>query len=137
VKRPARAHVFALIATFVAIVAVSALWIVNLRSGPPLDGWVAGPMVIFVPAFILILAAVWLLVRAVLHGRVRWRKRTVVLATLIPALIIVVVNCGPVSCFTPGNNNRLLGWFVVGGVVIAALVHHLVLNRLTPVSENG
>jgi hypothetical protein len=136
VKRSARAHIFALLGAFLAIVAVSALWIVNLRLGPPLDGWTAGPMVVFVPAFILILTAVWLLVRAALHGRVHWRKRTVILATLIPALIVVVLQCGPVACFTPGND-RLLGWFVVLGVVIAALVHHLVLNRFTPVSQNG
>jgi hypothetical protein len=136
VKRPARAHILALIAALAAIIATSALWVVNLRLGPPLDGWVAGPMVVFVPAIVLILSAIWLLVRAVLHGRVRWRSSSVLAATLGLSLVVVLFTCGPIACFTPGNN-RLLGWFVAGGVAIAGLVHHLVLNRLTPVPPNG
>jgi hypothetical protein len=135
-KSPLGAHILALIAAFATIVAVSALWIVNLRLGPPLGGWVAGPMVIFVPVFLLILLAVWLLVRAALQGRIRWRSSTVALATLIPSIAIVVLNCGPTACFAPGND-RLLGWFVVGGVVVAALVHHLVLVLATPVPQHG
>ena len=135
-KRPLSAHIFALIGALAAVVATSALWIVNLRLGPPLDGWVAGPMVIFVPAFVLILLAVWLLVRAALHGRIRWRISTVALATLIPSVAVVILNCGPTACFAPGND-RLLGWFVVGGVVAAALIHHLVLVLTTPVPQHG
>jgi hypothetical protein len=135
-KRPLSAQIFALIAALATVVATSALWIVNLRLGPPLDGWVAGPMVIFLPAFVLILLAVWLLVRAALHGRIRWRISTVVLATLVPSVAVVIVNCGPTACFTPGND-RLLGWFVVGGVVAAALIHHLVLTLITPVPQHG
>jgi hypothetical protein len=135
-KRPLRAHILALIAALATIVAVSALWIVNLWLGPPLDGWVAGPMVIFVPAFLLILLAVWLVVRAVLQSWIHWRSSTVALATLIPSVGIVVLNCGPTACFAPGNE-RLLGWFVVGGVVFAALVHHLVLALATPVPQHG
>ena len=136
VKRPARAHIYALIAAFLAIVAASALWIFNLNQGPPLDGWTAGPMVIFVPFFVLIIFAVWLLIRGSVHGRIGWRAMTVLAATLVLSAILVVGYCGPVACFTPGTN-RLMGWFVVGGVAIAALVHHLVLNRFTPVSNNG
>jgi hypothetical protein len=135
-KRPLSAHIFALIGALATVVATSALWVVNLRLGPPLDGWVAGPMVIVVPAFVLILLAVWLLVRAALHGRIRWRISTVALATLIPSAVVVILNCGPTACFTPGND-RLLGWFVVGGVVAAALVHHLVLILTTPVPQHG
>lgn len=135
-KRPLIAQMFALIGALATVVATSALWIVNLRLGPPLDGWVAGPMVIFLPAFVLILLAVWLLVRAALHGRIRWRISTVALATLVLSVAVVIVNCGPTACFTPGND-RLLGWFVVGGVVAAALIHHLVLTLITPVPQHG
>lgn len=135
-KRPLSAQIFALIAALATVVATSALWIVNLRLGPPLDGWVAGPMVIFLPAFVLILLAVWLLFRAALHGRIRWRISTVALATLVMSVAVVIVNCGPTACFTPGND-RLLGWFVVGGVVAAALIHHLVLTLITPVPQHG
>ena len=135
-KRPARAHILALLATFLAVVAASALWIVNLRLGPPLEGLVGGPMVVFVPFVMLIFVAVWLVIRGLLHGRVKWRVSTVLLTTLVASAIVVAFTCGPISCFTPGMN-RLMGWFVVGGVAIAALVHHLILNSFTPVSQNG
>jgi hypothetical protein len=136
VHRPARAHIFALVAAFLAIIAVSALWIVNLRSGPPLDGFTAGPMVIFVPFFLLIIFAVWLAIRGALQGRIAWRSATVPFGALLLAVVFVIGYCGPVACFTPGSN-RLMGWFVLGGVAFAALLHHLVLNRFTPASDNG
>ena len=126
-KRTARAHVYALLATLVAILIVSALWILNLGMGPPLDGFTGGPMVIFVPFFLLIVSGLWLAVRAVLHGRVHWRAITVVVAAAALALAPIVLYCGPVSCFAPGPN-RLLGWFVLGGVAFAALAHHIVLE---------
>jgi hypothetical protein len=136
VQRPARAHIFALMAAFLAIVAASALWIVNLRSGPRLDGFTGGAMVIFVPFFLLIVFGVWLAIRGALHGRMAWKTVTVLIGSLILASLFVIGYCGPVACFTPGSN-RLMGWFVLGGAVLAALVHHLVLNRFTPVSDNG
>jgi hypothetical protein len=126
-KRPVRAHVYALLAAFVAVVVVSALWIVNLRMGPPLDGFTGGPMVIFVPFFLLILSGLWFAVRAVLHGRVHWRWLTVIVAAAALAVAPVILYCGPVACFTPGAN-RQMGWFVVGGLALVALVHHIVLN---------
>jgi hypothetical protein len=136
VQRPARAHIFALMAAFLAIIAASALWIVNLRSGPLLDGFTGGAMVIFVPLLLLIVFGVWLAVRGALHGRMAWRTATVLIGSLILASLFVIGYCGPVACFTPGSN-RLMGWFVLGGAMLAALVHHLVLNRFTPVSDNG
>jgi hypothetical protein len=122
-KRPLRAHAYALIGALMVLVLVSALWIVNLRRGPALDGFTGGPMVIFVPFFLLIVTGLWLAVRAMLHGRVHWRGLTVVVAALAP----VILYCGPVACFAPGPN-RLMGWFVVLGVALAALVHHIVLE---------
>jgi hypothetical protein len=55
---------------------------------------------------------------------------------LLLAALFVIGYCGPVACFAPGPS-RLMGWFVLGGVAIAALLHHLVLNRFTPVSDHG
>lgn len=136
-QRSLGAHLFALIAAFAVVVAVSALWIANLRLGPPLDGWVAGPMVIFVPAFVGGFLVVWLITRTALQRRIPWRGSTVALSTLLPSTALVVLNCGPTACFVPGNSNRLLGWFVVGGVVVAALVHHFVLVLATPVPQHG
>jgi hypothetical protein len=136
VQRPARAHIFAVMAAFLAIIAASALWIVNLRSGPPLDGFTGGAMVIFVPLLLLIVLGIWLAIRGALHGRMAWRTVTVLIGSLVLASLFVIGYCGPVACFTPGPN-RLMGWFVLGGAALAALVHHLVLNRFTPVSDNG
>lgn len=135
-RHPARAHIFALLGAFLAVVAVSALWIVNLRLGPRLEGLSGGPMVIFVPFVLLIFVAFWLIIRGLLGGRVKWRVSTVLLATLVMSGIVVVFTCGPISCFTPGTD-RLLGWFVVGGVAITALIHHFILNSFSPVSKNG
>lgn len=135
-KRPALAHILALAAALLAVLAASALWIVNLRLGPPLDGWTAGPMVIFVPVFLLIVTIVWLAIRAALHGRIAWHATTVLVGSLVLSIVLVIGYCGPLACFTPGNN-RLMGWFVVGGLASAALVHHIVLNRFTPVSDHA
>jgi hypothetical protein len=129
-KRPARAHIVALFAALVTIVVVSALWIVNLRLGPRLEGFTAGPMAIFVPFAMLVLTGLWLLIRGALHGRVTWTSVMVLGWGLGLSLVVVAAYCGPVACFVPGNN-RLMGWFVVGGVTLAVLFHHLVLEALS------
>jgi hypothetical protein len=135
VKRPALAHIFALIATLLAIVAVGALWLAYYRTYPRGTGFddLTG---IFVPFALLFLVGVWLVVRAIAHHRVQWRVLTVIVAALALAYAQVAVYCGPVSCFTSGSN-RFMGWFLVGGAALAALVHHFVLNRFTPASQNG
>jgi hypothetical protein len=114
----------------VVFVVVSGLWLTHYKSYPRGTGFddLTG---VFVPFALLVLTGLWLVVRALLHGRVHWRTVTVVVVALAFALAPVIVYCGPVSCFAPGPN-RLMGWFVVGGVALAALVHHLVLERLTP-----
>lgn len=135
-RRSARAHIVALIAALGTIVAVSALWIVNLRMGPRLDGFTAGPMVVFVPFGIVLLTAFWLIARGLLHGRVRWRAATALAAAGALALVIVAGYCGPVACFMAGPN-RLMGWFLVGGVALAALAHQLVLDRFPLEPDDG
>jgi hypothetical protein len=136
-KRPARAHVLSLLAALVTIIAVSALWIVNLRMGPPLEAWTGGATVILIPLGLVILTAVWLVVRGLLHGRVHWRAVTVLAATILVPLAVVVVNCGPVACFVPGRPDYAAGWFIVGGVALTALVHHLVLNAMSGGSRDA
>jgi hypothetical protein len=136
-KRPARAHVFSLLAALATIVAVSALWIVNLRLGPPLEAWTGGATVILIPIGLVILTAGWLVVRGLLHGRVHWRAVTVLAVTILVPLAVVVVTCGPVACFEPGRPNYAAGWFVVGGVALTALVHHIVLNATSGGSRSA
>ncbi len=127
--RPVRAHVWAFLASLLAAVVVSALWLAHYKTYPRGTGFddLTG---IFVPFVILVLVGLWLVLRAVLHGRVRWKVVTVAITSLAFALAPVIVYCGPVSCFAPGPN-RLMGWFVVAGVALAALVHHVVLDRFS------
>ena len=124
-RRRARANIFALTAAFVAFLAISALWIVDLRLGPTM-GLEGGAMVLFVPAYLVILTAVWFVVRAV--ARVRWRLGNVLAVTIIVPLVLVMADCGPVACFVPGPH-RMSGWFIVLGLPLIALAHHFVLDR--------
>ena len=134
-RRSGRA--LALLATFLVIVAVSAAWIVNLRMGPPLEGLAAGATVLFVPMVIVVLTAGWLIVRGVLHGRVRWRAVTVLAVAVAVSFALIAVNCGPVACFRAGPPNYLAGWFTLVGVPLAALVHHVVLVSFPLVPSDG
>ena len=127
-QRPVLANISAIAAAFLAIIAVSALWIVNLRMGPRLEGFTGGAMVIMVPVALLILTAIWIILRA-LFGRQRAIAPWLALAGgAVIGLVAVVANCGVTACFVPGSE-RLAGWFVVGGTGLAALVHHIVLSR--------
>ena len=96
-KRPALAHILALATALLAVLAASALWIVNLRPG---------------------------------------QATTVFKGSLALSAVLVVGYCGPLACFASGNN-RLMGWLFVGGVAAPALLHHIVLNRFTPVTDHG
>lgn len=129
-----RAHLLALLAALAAVVVVTALWIVNLRMGPPLEGFTGGPMLIAMPMFLLLVVGAWLVVRVLLQGRVRWHVVLVVVVAAAFALAPVVLYCGP-ACFAPGPN-RLLGWFVVVGAAATALVHHLVFEALSGENRN-
>lgn len=125
-NRPLRAHVWSLVAAAVVLVVVSALWLAWYRTFPrgtrfdDLTG-------VAVPFGLLFLAAVWLIVRAVAHGRMNWHVVTVIVAAAALAYGQVAIYCGPLACFTPGSS-RMMGWFLVGGAVAMALVHHFVLN---------
>jgi hypothetical protein len=130
-----RAHLLALLAALAAVVVVTALWIVNLRMGPPLEGFTGGPMLISMPMFLLLVVGAWLVVRALLQGTIRWHVVLVVVVAAAFALAPVILYCGPVACFAPGPN-RLLGWFVVVGAGIVALVHHLVFEALSGDNRN-
>jgi hypothetical protein len=129
-RRSAGAHVLALLAALVVVIAVSAAWIVHLRLGPRLDGLIVGPMIIVVPLGILLLIGMWGTIRWAARGRIHWTAWTVFGATLAMSAIVTAGYCGPIACFAPGNN-RLVGWFLVAGATLAALAHHLVLNVLS------
>ena len=128
-KRPLRAHIVALIASFVTILAVSALWIVNLRMGPELDGFTGGAMVVFVPfahpdrdGCLSAGPRIAPPPHTVAGGdrgdyvdRFRAVRRSSSIAVRSPV--------------SRPDENRLMGWFIIAGVALAALVHHVVLDR--------
>ena len=123
------AHLGALGAGFLVIVAVSAAWIVNLQRGPRLDGFTGGITVVFVPMVLLMLGAGWLAVRAIAGRWKAWTATSVLLVTAGISYVLTAITCGPIACFQPGPN-RAMGWFVVGGLTAIAAVHHAVLGRL-------
>lgn len=127
-RRPILANICALAAAFVVIVAVTALWIVSLRLGPRLDGFSGGAMVIMMPIALFVLTAIWIVLRALFRRNRVFAAWIAFAGGAVIALVAVVANCGPTACFVPGNE-RLMGWFAVGGTGLAALVHHLVLAR--------
>lgn len=128
--RPVVAQIAAALAALVAIAAVTALWIVNLRMGPRLEAFSGGPMVIFVPLALILLVLLWILIRGFFSSVVRWGALTTILGAGGLALLVVVLYCAPAACFMP-DPGRLLGWFVVLGAAFAALVHHIVLARFS------
>ncbi len=124
VKYPLKAHLLALVAAFAVVIVVVGLWIVALRMGPRMDSFVAGPMIIAAPFLLVAGIFLWLCLRAGIW--IRWTALTVLGVSFGFAVIAVALICGPTACFTPGPN-RMMGWFVVGGVAAAALAHHLAL----------
>jgi hypothetical protein len=126
-KNPATAHAVAIGAAVLVVLLASAFWMVE-AEGASVVGLTVGMI-----ALVLVgLETLWLVVRALLERRVRWRVVTVVIVAAVFALAPVLLYCGPTACFTPGPN-RLVGWFIVGGVAFAALLHHLVLTGMTKV----
>jgi hypothetical protein len=123
------AQLLAIFAAFAAVAAVSIGWLVHLRMSPRFDGFTAGPMVLGVPAALAGLTIIWLLARGLAEGSTRWNIAVVLIAGTAFAYAVVAMMCGPVACFMPGAN-RLLGWFIVGGVALAAVAHHFVRDRL-------
>jgi hypothetical protein len=135
VSRPARAHVAAIAASAVVVVAVSALWLMHFRTYPGGSGF-DDLSSVYVPFALLGLSALWLVVRALLEGRFRWRVVTVFIVSLAFALAPVLIYCGPVACFIPGPQ-KYMGWFLVIGVAVAALAHHIVLGRVAAKQAAG
>jgi len=127
VQRPVLAHISALAAALVVIVLVSALWIVNLRMGPRLDAFAAGPIVVFLPTVLLFITVVWVVLRAIFGRGRKLAAWTAVVGGAVLGLIVVVGSCGPTACLA--GNERFMGWFAIGGAGLAALAHHLVLAR--------
>jgi hypothetical protein len=124
----ARAFVLALLAEFAVLFAVIGLWMLNLRLGPPIEGFAGGPLLAAVPLLLLTLGIVWIALRFGMRRSVNWTPVTVAAAAAGFGFVAIAFSCGPTACFAPGEN-RLLGWFVVGGIVLAALAHHWVYVR--------
>jgi predicted permease len=130
-----RAHAVALIAALEALVAVSIAWVVNLRSGPRL-GLEASAILVFLPIGLLILFGMWLVLRFLLVRRLRWTGLLALAGSIALGYLMVAASCGPVACFQAGPN-RYMGWFLVLGIALAALAHHLALTPFNKKNPNG
>jgi hypothetical protein len=127
--RPAFAQSAAVAAAvFVAFVA-SVVWLVHWRSGAPGGGSAAPFMPAAVPAGILALTALWLLLRGLCERLIRFAAAAALGVYLAVAYGAAILSCEANACFDPAAN-RFLGWFLLGGVAAAALVHHVVLTLL-------
>jgi hypothetical protein len=127
--KPWLANLAAIGAALLAIVVISAVWIVFLRNGPKLDAWVAGPMIVAVPLALLVLTAMWLLARVALARWVEWNSVRVLAGSLMLAYLVTAITCGPIACFQ-ALPSFWVGWFLVLGAAIAACVHHATFTQL-------
>jgi hypothetical protein len=118
-----------ILAAFAAAAAVSVGWFVHLRLSPQFAGFSVRPSVLGVPAALVALTALWLVARGLAEGTARWNFAVVALGSAAFAYAVVAMMCGPTACFLPGAS-RLVGWFIVGGLALAALAHHVVRERL-------
>lgn len=134
-KRVALPHAVSVIAALEVIALASLAWVVNVRSGPPI-GPRSGVIVVFMPLALLILFAMWMVLRFVILRRIAWPAYLVLAVAIVVGYLIVAASCGPTACFVPGPN-RFMGWYLVLGVAGAAFVHHLALTSFDKKNPNG
>lgn len=123
------AQLVGILAAFAVAAAVSVAWLVHLRLSPQFAGFSIKPSVLGVPAALAGLTLLWLLARGLAEGGARWNFVVAAVGSGGFAYAVVAAFCGPTACFLPGPG-RLSGWFIVGGLAVAALVHHFVRERL-------
>jgi hypothetical protein len=126
--RAVRAFLLAALAEFAVLFGVIGLWLLYLDLGPPIDSFTGGPLLAAVPMLLLTLGIVWIALRFGMRRSINWTPATVAAGAAGFGFVAVAFSCGATACFVPGAN-RLLGWFVVGGIVLAALAHHYVYVR--------
>jgi hypothetical protein len=127
-SRAAKAFLLAALAEFLVLFAVIGLWLLNLRLGPPLETSPNAQLLAVTPMLLLTLGIVWLALRFGMRRSVNWTPATVATAAGGFGFVAIAFSCGATACFVPGEY-RLLGWFAVGGIILAALVHHWVYVR--------
>ncbi len=125
----ARAFLLSVLAEFAVLFAVIGLWILSVRLGPPIDGFAGAPLLAMVPMLLLTLGIVWNVIRFSMRHSINWTSATIAGSAAGFGFVAIAFTCGPTACFIPGEN-RLLGWFVVGGIILAALAQHKVYVRL-------
>jgi hypothetical protein len=125
-SRKTRAFLLAALAEFLVLFAVIGLWNLNIGWDAPVGSL---PLLGVVPMLLLTLGSVWLALRFGMRRSIKWTPGTVATAAGSFGFVAVAFSCGAAgACFLPGEF-RLLGWFVVGGIVLAALAHHYVYVR--------
>lgn len=134
-RRNPLAPIVSLIAAAEIIVLASLAWLANLRNGPTF-GLESGAILLFMPLALVIIFAMWLVLRFLLLRHLPWPALLVLAASLVLGYLMVAASCGPVECFQPGPN-RMMGWYLVLGVAGAALAHHFALTSFNKKNPNG
>lgn len=119
-----RSHVYAIIAALAVIAIVCLAWF-TWHGSYPADAADLGSFSL--PWALLAVMLVWVVIRAIAHGRMSWHVVAVFVAAGALAYGQVAIYCGLLACFSPGAA-RAIGWFLVIGSIAAALAHHFTLQ---------
>ena len=122
-------HLSAYGIALLSIIATTAVWIRHLQLGPPLDPWTGGPMLLFVPVILILFSLGWLVIRFIMQKFIQLSTIRVVVVSFLLLLIGQLLICGTEQCFSLGSSERGVSWFLIGGGVFFALVHHYFLVR--------
>lgn len=112
--------------TVVFLVTAAFLLLLPRGGGVEIGAW---PLMM--PFGLAAIVALWIVLRVVLLKSVAWTALVVALASLAFAYVLTAALCGPVACFQ-ASPRYYMGWYIVVGAVLAALVHHATYSSTKP-----
>jgi len=114
-----RSHGLAIVAALVVVAIVCLAWFAWSGSFPA-DASDLGSFSL--PWALLTVMLVWVIIRAIAHGRMSWHVVAVFVAAGALAYGQVAIYCGLLACFSPGAA-RAIGWVLVIGAIAGPLAH--------------
>jgi hypothetical protein len=127
------ANYAAIAAAGMVVILATGAFLILLPRGPGVE---IGSWPLMMPFGLAGIVALWIVLRVVLLRSVAWTALVVVLSSLAFAYVLTAALCGPVACFQASPRYHM-GWFIVGGAVLAALVHHLAYSSMQPGSPRA
>jgi hypothetical protein len=108
-------------------------FLILLPRGPGVE---IGSWPLMMPFGLAAIVALWIVLRVVLLKSLAWTAIAVALSSLVFAYALTAALCGPIACFQASPRYHM-GWFIVGGAVLAALIHHLAYSSMKPGSPRA